>query len=459
MSIIESIPDNGLQAKEVNFDGLVGPTHNYAGLAFGNVASRQHLGKASNPRASALQGLEKMQMLLHLGVLQGVLPPHSRPQIALLRQLGFAGNDHQVLAKAWQQEPVITTNCYSASAMWTANAATISPFPDTPDGCTHITAANLNRMFHRSFEHKFTALLLKTIFSDPTQFVHHQTLPDNIHFGDEGAANHTRFCTTHEAPGVEMFVYGSSSFNKSLATTAKYPARQRLEASQAIARLHGLQPERLVLVQQNPKVIDRGVFHNDVIATGHRNFLFFHEHAFVNTDKLLAELSNKFSAPLHFIRVDDDDISVETAVKTYLFNTQLIDLDEDKDGSNYALIAPMEAQESVAVNQYLQMLTNSGSPIKEVKYIDLRESMQNGGGPACLRLRIVMSVAQIKNLDATVIMNPELHTRLVKWVNKHYRDRLSSEDLRDPQLLLETNTALDELTQILNLGAIYDFQK
>ena len=26
-------------AYEVNFDGLVGPTHNYAGLSYGNVAS------------------------------------------------------------------------------------------------------------------------------------------------------------------------------------------------------------------------------------------------------------------------------------------------------------------------------------------------------------------------------------------------------------------------------------
>ena len=50
-------------AREFNFDGLVGPSHNYAGLSFGNVASFSNVKSASNPKQAALQGLAKMRAL------------------------------------------------------------------------------------------------------------------------------------------------------------------------------------------------------------------------------------------------------------------------------------------------------------------------------------------------------------------------------------------------------------
>ncbi len=52
---------------EINFDGIVGPSHNYAGLSLGNLASARNAGAVSRPRDAALQGLAK-----DLGVSQQV---------------------------------------------------------------------------------------------------------------------------------------------------------------------------------------------------------------------------------------------------------------------------------------------------------------------------------------------------------------------------------------------------
>ena len=139
-------------AVEANFDGLVGPTHNYAGLSWGNVASKSNVNAVSNPKEAALQGLAKMKKLADRGYVQAVLPPHERPHIPTLRALGFAGSDRQVLEQAAQADPAILAAVSSASAMWTANAATVSPSADTADHRVHFTPANLSAKFHRSID-------------------------------------------------------------------------------------------------------------------------------------------------------------------------------------------------------------------------------------------------------------------------------------------------------------------
>ena len=133
---------------EVNFDGLVGPTHNYAGLSSGNVASTSNKGDTSSPKAAAKQGLKKAMSLAELGLKQGVLAPHARPDLKTLRRLGFTGSDTEVIERAGKKAPEILAACYSASAMWTANAATVSPSADSSDGKVHFTPANLNNKFH-----------------------------------------------------------------------------------------------------------------------------------------------------------------------------------------------------------------------------------------------------------------------------------------------------------------------
>ena len=442
---------------EANFDGLVGPTHHYAGLSQGNIASIKNARNVANPKKAALQGLEKMKALHDLGLVQGVLPPHFRPNLPVLRSLGFDGTDQQVLDKAWQQAPHIAEKCFSASAMWTANAATVSPFVDTNDGLTHFTAANLSSMFHRSFEHQFTARSLVKIFANTEHFAHHQPLPQGLYFGDEGAANHTRLASSQGDRGLALFVYGAVAFDKHAPRPNKYPARQSLEASQAIARLHKLDEQNCVFAQQNPNVIDAGVFHNDVIAVGTTNLLFHHQMAFHNSQQVIEEISAKFVGDnFHTIEVADKDICVQRAIDTYLFNTQLLDLSNAESDNNFLLIAPTECEQDPVVSAYLNELVQSGSAIKQIRYFDLRESMKNGGGPACLRLRVPLSLAQINAMQSRTLIDDDLYRDLVVWVNQHYRDRLVHDDLKDPQLLQEVASALNELEGILNLEGLYN---
>lgn len=445
-----------MQHFEVNFDGLVGPTHNYAGLSFGNVASLNNANAISNPKQAAKQGLAKMKSLVDLGMLQGVLAPQERPDMLTLRRLGFTGSDANVLESAYKQAPEIFLACCSASSMWTANAATVSPSADTADGRVHFTPANLTNKFHRSLEPEVTGRILQATFADERHFQHHAHLPDNEHFGDEGAANHTRLCNDYGHRGVEVFVFGRYAFDNSKPAPKKFPARHTYEACKAVARLHGLNDNAVVYVQQNPEVIDQGVFHNDVIAVGNQNVLFYHEQAFHNTEAALAEIQHKMGdKKVHFVRVATEQVAVQEAVKTYLFNTQIITLPNGE----MAIVAPTECQESSSVSAYLADLVTQDTPIKQVIYKDVKQSMRNGGGPACLRLRVAMNDKEVAAVNPNTFINDMQFERLNRWVDKHYRDELSVSDLRDPQLLQESRNALDELTQILKLGSVYPFQR
>jgi len=444
-------------AREFNFDGLVGPSHNYAGLSFGNVASYNNVNSVSNPKEAALQGLAKMRALAARGFAQALLPPQARPNLRLLRSIGFTGSDADVIARAAREAPVILAGAYSASPMWTANAATVSPSADTADGRAHFTVANLNNKLHRSFEHAQTARTLRALFGDEKHFAVHDALPATPAFGDEGAANHTRLCADHGAPGVEMFVYGRVEFDPEAPAPRRFPARQTLEASQAVARLHGLDAQRTVFIQQDPETIDQGVFHNDVIAVGNGNVLFYHEQAFVDERVTLAALRQAMAgveAELCPVRVSAADVSVEDAVNSYLFNSQLL----SKPDGRMALVVPQECQENPAVARYLEGLVATGGPIDELISFDLRQSMRNGGGPACLRLRVALTQGETAAMHQGVIMTDALYQKLVAWVGKHYRDRLAPADLADPALVLEVQTALDELTTILGLPGLYAFQ-
>ncbi|HAU8790194.1 TPA: hypothetical protein JEW24_000524 [Escherichia coli] len=255
-----------MNAWEVNFDGLVGLTHHYAGLSFGNEASTRHRFQVSNPRQAAKQGLLKMKALADAGFPQAVIPPHERPFIPVLRQLGFSGSDEQVLEKVARQAPHWLSSVSSASPMWVANAATIAPSADTLDGKVHLTVAMM-------------------------------------------------------------------------------------------------------------------------------------------------------------------------------------------------LVLPQECREHAGVWGYLNELLAADNPISELKVFDLRESMANGGGPACLRLRVVLTEEERRAVNPAVMMNDTLFNALNDWVDRYYRDRLTAADLADPQLLRGGREALDVLSQLLNLGSVYPFQR
>jgi len=436
---------------EINFDGIPGPTHNYSGLAAGNIASALHAGAVSNPREAALQGLAKMRELARRGFAQAVLPPHERPNLPLLRTLGFSGDDAQVLASAAREAPHLLASSASAAAMWVANAATVSASADTADARVHFTPANLASHLHRAIEAPTHARVLRAIFADPAHFVVHGPLPSVRELGDEGAANHTRFAVDDASPGVDFFVYGAS---RGATAPARFPARQTREACEALARRHGLRPERVVFARQKLEAIDAGVFHNDVIAVGARTTLFCHEHAWEDQDSVLATLRGRIGPAFTAFVVHESEVALADAVRTYLFNSQLL----ARDDGRFTLVAPAECSEDPKVVRVLERLSQPGGPFADVLTFDLRQSMRNGGGPACLRLRVPLLPEQRAAVAANVFLDAALARALESWIVRHYRDRLAPEDLADPQLLHESRAALDELTALLALPPVYEFQ-
>jgi succinylarginine dihydrolase len=445
-----------MSAVEVNFDGLVGPTHNYGGLAQGNLASAANEGKVSNPREAALQGLAKMRALVRMGLAQGVLPPHERPHVASLRKMGFSGSDGDVLKSAERAAPVLLANVSSASAMWTANAATVSPSADTGDGRVHLTPANLSSHFHRAIEAETTTRVLRSVFGDPARFAVHEPVPFAT-FGDEGAANHCRLAASHGERGVEVFVYGRSAFAKT--EDGRFIARQAMEASHVVATQHQLWTGGgALLAQQGRAAIDAGAFHNDVVAVSNGNVLMFHAEAFAQKDALVEGLKRAggqrgFEPVL--LEASGEELSLEEAVKSYLFNSQIVTLP----AGEMALILPHEVEETPRAKAFVDRVLGSNGPVREAHYLDLRQSMRNGGGPACLRLRVVLTAAEIAALGAGVILDEAKISALEAIVKQRYRDRLAIADLADPALLDESRAALDEIGQALGLGSVHDFQQ
>jgi len=434
----------------VNFDAIVGPTHNYAGLSYGNVASLKNKASVSSPRQAALEGLAKMKFLADLGVPQGVLPPPLRPDVGMLRAVGYGGTDAQVLAAAGRDDPTLLAAVSSASAMWAANAATVSPGADSNDGRLQFTPANLISQVHRSIEPQSTAALLRAIFPDEEYFAHHAPLPCQARWSDEGAANHMHLCRAFGEPGIEVFVYGRDASRPESTGPAKFPARQTLDACQAIARRHGLPPERTLFLQQNPAAIDAGVFHNDVAAVSHRDVLLCHGQAYLDQPAALAALRAKFEqtgAPLHVLEVPEAELTLAEAVETYLFNSQIVTL---PDGT-LCLIAPGECEHHPRARAVIDRLIAQG-PIRSARFVSVRQSMRNGGGPACLRLRVVLTDAELAATHPGVLLTDALYVGLVDWVNRHYREELRVTDLADVTLLDEARAAQRELGAILGLS-------
>ncbi len=412
---------------EINFDGIVGPSHNYAGLSLGNIASASNKGATAFPRAAALQGIEKMRHNLRLGLAQGILLPHRRPNPEWLAALGtdvvHAPNGLRVAA-------------FSASAMWAANAATVSPSPDTADRRCHLTVANLRTMPHRSHEWPATLAQLRLAFADPAHFAVHPPVPAT--FGDEGAANHMRLGAAHDAPGVEIFVYGVRG--------GGFPARQHIEASRAMARTHRLDPDRTLFVQQAEAAIAAGAFHNDVVAVANEHVLFVHEQAFEDRAGFYAEL-RRLLPEVEIVEVPASAVSLEEAIRSYLFNAQLVTLPE----GGMALILPEEARDTPGVWRWLEALVAGNGPIRQLRVVDVRESMANGGGPACLRLRVVADPATV---DPRFLVDKARLGRIAKCISTYWPEQIAPDDLADPELADRIEAARLALYELLDVTVL-----
>ena len=412
--------------REINFDGIIGPSHNYAGLSLGNLASSKNAGHVSRPRAAALQGLDKMRANLALGLAQGIFVPQPRPATAWLNELG---------TDIEEAEHVIAANAMSASAMWAANAATVSPAPDSADGKCHLTVANLKTMPHRSHEWPATLAQLKLAFADDAFAVHG---PVPTAFGDEGAANHMRLAPSHSEAGVEVFVYGVSG--------GPFPARQHVEASKAIARLHRLDPARTIFAAQSEEAIAAGAFHNDVVAVANGPVLFAHERAFANRDALVDQLATKV-AGFELVEVPDAEVPLGDAVRSYLFNAQLV---TPPDGA-MTLVAPTECRDTPSVAGWIERHLASNGAIRRVEFVDVRQSMANGGGPACLRLRVVCDPAAV---DPRFLVDEAKLDQLAVVISQRWPEEISAPDIQQPSLIGEVEKARLSLLETLDLSGL-----
>jgi succinylarginine dihydrolase len=412
--------------REINFDGIVGPSHNYAGLSLGNLASTRHAGDVSQPRAAALQGIDKMRANLALGLAQGIFLPHPRPDRSWLRDLG---------ATVENADPVLAANAMSASAMWAANAATVSPVPDTADGKCHLTVANLKTMPHRSHEWPATLAQLKLAFAG-NEFAVHGPVPPA--FGDEGAANHMRLASAHGEPGVEVFVYGVSG--------GAFPARQHVEASKAVARLHNLYPERVIFAEQSEEAIAAGAFHNDVVAVANERVLFAHEQAFADKQALLDQLDARVPG-FEYVEVPAAEVPLADAISSYLFNAQLV---TPPDGQP-TLVLPTEGRETQSVWAWIERHLAGNGPIRRVEVVDVRQSMANGGGPACLRLRVVADPATV---DPRFIVDESKLDRIAEVVRSHWPEQIHHEELQQPALIAAIEHARSALLDCLGLAEL-----
>jgi succinylarginine dihydrolase len=408
--------------REINFDGIIGPSHNYAGLSLGNLASAKNAGGVAQPRAAALQGIEKMRANIRLGLPQGILLPHNRPDTHWLVTLGTTPEaaDARLLA-----------NALSASSMWAANAATVSPAPDTADGKCHLSVANLVTMPHRSHEWQGTLAQLRIAFADPAFAVHG---PIPAPFGDEGAANHMRLCRAHGEAGVEIFVYGVAG--------GPFPARQHIEASRAVARMHGVR--EALFVAQSEEAIAAGAFHNDVVAVANERVLFTHELAFGDKQGFYADLRARLPE-VEIVEVPAACVSLADAIQSYLFNAQLVTLPD----GGMALILPTEAQGNARVWAWLESMIAGNGPIRRLIPVDVRQSMANGGGPACLRLRVVCDPAKV---DPRFMVDEEKLDRLADVIARHWPEAISPEQLADTALHEAIRAARRALLDALNLS-------
>ncbi|GAA5505348.1 N-succinylarginine dihydrolase [Novipirellula caenicola] len=434
-----------MKLTEVQVDRLVGPTHHFGGLGVGNVASLSHAGNVSSPASAALQGLDKMRLVASYGVPQFILPPQLRPDVNFLTQVGFQIADGESLEQVAQQTPTVLSAAMSCSAMWTANAATVSPAIDNRFGLPAMTVANLDASMHRAIEAESTTQELRCLFPKTKVL---RPLPGGAAMRDEGAANHMRFGSDQNEPGIHLFVYGDGD-----PAAKRFWPRQSLLACKAIAIGQGLDPENTFLVKQHPDAIDAGAFHNDVVAASHHDLLIHHERAFYDPDHVISRMADRyqqcFGRPLRRVVVSDTDLPLADAVRTYLFNSQLISpAAENETAVPPVLICPSQVQQHTPTRTLVESWIGESKFFSEVRYVDLNQSMAGGGGPACLRLRIPLTPPELQQCDSRYRWTEELDQRLRRTISEFYPTRVSPTDLASAELISKSRQAHSEIAKL-----------
>ncbi len=444
---------------EVNIDSLPGPTHHFGGLGVGNLASLEHRGKASSPRAAALQSLDKAQRVSDTGTPQFLWLPPVRPNLNLLRMVGFEGSESEVVARAGEESPELLSAAFSGAFLWTANAGTITSAMDSSDQRYHFTPANLISSLHRFTETAERGVAMQNMFSSQSSqrassqirssLVSHSALPCIVPLRDEGAANHMRLSDATGNNAINVFVYGAEAFERS-----KFLPRQTLQCCQAIARQHRLAPENTFFVAQKPEAIAAGAFHNDVVATSHYGFLLFHEDAFEDVGESLTPIVDRYQAltkrRLTLREVKSSELPLEDAVSSYLFNSQIVGT-----ADNMTIFCPQQCKTVQAASAVVDSLLHDGdNPIRRAEFVELDQSMAGGGGPACVRLRVpITRELEQAGWGDNYRLTPQRSEALRLAIEAHYPMRLTLSELGSGDFIAEAHRAREAVYAAMGLSS------
>ena len=432
---------------EINVDGLIGPTHHFGGLGVGNLASQSSRFQTSSPKAAALEGVAKMELVASIGVPQLYLPPLQRPNWNWLNQVGFVGERGDVLKRCFDMSPVLLSAAYSSAFMWTANAASVAPASDTLDKTLRVVPANLCCNLHRGQEANPRGEQISALLAQVTHASVLSPLPSVFTLRDEGAANHMRLCNSDRTKAVHVFVYGTEPNQNGM----RFVSRQSEFASRQVAHALNLDPEACLFLQQTAQAIDAGVFHNDVIATSHNNLLIYHQDAFEESPEKIASLQELFyrrtGGELKVIEVSRNEVSLAESVSTYLFNSQLI----SNSSGGMELICPAQCRDSASVSSLIRSwIDDASNPVERVHYLPLNESMANGGGPACLRLRVDVTQTQLQELGSRLPLGMARWNELRDVISRTYPDTLQFADLARLDFANHVEQAVREINSIAN---------
>jgi succinylarginine dihydrolase len=246
-----------------------------------------------------------------------------------------------------------------------------------------------------------------------------------------------------------------------------FPARQNIEASKAIARrnlldpdrtlfaeqsekaiarLHRLDPDRVIFAEQSAEAIAAGAFHNDVVAVANERVLFAHEQAFADKTGLV-DAQERLVPGFEYVEVAAAEVPLADAIRSYLFNAQLV----TPPGGDPTLILPSEARETASVWRWVERHLAGNGPIRRVEVVDVRQSMANGGGPACLRLRVV---ADPQAVDPRFLVDEARLDRIAEAVSEHWPAEIAIDQLQQPALIADIERARLALLDVLGLSEL-----
>ena len=358
-------------------------------------------------------------------------------------------NVTESIQSIYDKGPKYLSTISSSSFMWMANSATVSPSVDHKDNKLHITPSNLALTPHRSLEINQTQFLFSELFNNTDQFRVH--LPSPNYFRDEGAANHIRFAPSLESKGLHLMVYSCESEQIEKDVTDSFPGRQTKEASKFIIQQQGVSDSQVVFAKQNSDSVQQGIFHNDVISSGHLDLFITHELAFEDTNLVINDLQSKYYAlhkeNLNVVVIKESMLSIKECVLTYFFNMQII----SPNSNDMELILPMECLGNQRIQTVLTYIQEKEERIKDIHYVQLNESMKNGGGPACLRLRLQLTMPQWTVIPSKFKFNDKLYKDLIEIIQTNYPESFEIENQIETEFIQRLRNTYNLLYQAFGL--------